>query len=331
VTGDGTAGGDGAGARRLAAMETGGTKVICLVGESPDRVEAQVRFPTVGPAETLARAVEFFVAAAGTAPLAALGVGAFGPIQTRPDRPDYGRVAHTPKPGWSGADVLGPLRAALGVPVGLDTDVNGAARAEGVWGAARGLDTFVYMTVGTGIGVGAVIGGRTVRGLLHPEMGHVSVPRRPGDEFPGVCPYHGDCLEGMASGPALARRWGAPGETLTGAALAAAVETEAFYLAAGLRTIVYCVAPERIVLGGGLAALPGLLPAVRAALPAALGGYPGLAEHARPSFVVPAGLGDRAGPAGALLIAADAARAAADVLTPPATDHDQYRLTPPLN
>jgi len=300
----------GVGGGRLAAMETGGTKIICLVGRSPDEVEETVRFPTGEPEATVARAVEFFTAAADRAPLAALGIGAFGPIQTLPSHPDFGRIASTTKPGWSGFDLLGPLRSALGIPIGLDTDVNGAARAEGALGAARGLETFAYVTVGTGIGVGAVVGGRTVRGLLHPEMGHVSVPRRPGDDFAGVCPYHGDCLEGMASGPALARRAGAPGESLTGDALAAAVETEAYYLAAGLRAIIYCVAPQRVVLGGGLARLPGLLPALRSALPAALGGYPGLPEHSDPAFLVPAALGDGAGPAGALLIAAEAAASA---------------------
>ena len=209
----------------------------------------------------------------------------------------------TPKPGWSGTDLVGPLGDALGVPVGFDTDVTGAALGEGRWGAARGLRSFVYVTVGTGIGGGAVVGGAPVHGLPHPEMGHVSVTRLPGDEFPGICPFHGDCLEGMACGPAMAARWGRPAEELTGADLARAVDIEAHYLAAGLRNIVYVLAPERIVLGGGVAGLPGLFPALRERLAAALAGYPGLAEHGAPGFVVPPGLGGAAGAAGALALA----------------------------
>ena len=241
-------------------------------------------------------------------PLAAVGVGAFGPVDLRPGA-GHGRLLSTPKPGWSGVDLLGPLRDALGVPMALDTDVTAAAIAEGRWGAARGLDAFAYMTVGTGIGVGVIAGGRPLRGLVHPEAGHVHVPRVAGDAFPGCCPFHGDCLEGMASGPALAARWGAAGEDLDGATLERAVELEAAYLAAGIRALVYTVAPERVVVGGGVAALPGLLPRVRACLREQLAGYPGLPEHARDAFVLPAGLGALAGPRGALAIAADAAGA----------------------
>jgi fructokinase len=204
-------------------------------------------------------------------------------------------------------DVAGPLRAALGVPVGLDTDVNGAALGEGRWGAARGLDTFVYVTVGTGIGGGAVVGGRPAHGLVHAEMGHVGVRRQPGDTYPGHCPFHGDCLEGMASGRALAVRWGRPAQELTGEDLRRAVEWEAAYLADGLRTIVYTLAPRRIVVGGGVAGLPGLLQRVRTGLVAQLAGYPGLPDHAAPDFVVPPALGGRSGVAGALVLARQAA------------------------
>ena len=165
--------------------------------------------------------------------------------------------------------------------MGFDTDVTGAALGEGRWGAARGLRSFVYVTVGTGIGGGAVVGGAPVHGLPHPEMGHVSVTRLPGDDFPGICPFHGDCLEGMACGPAMAARWGRPAEELAGADLERAVDVEAHYLAAGLRNVVYVLAPERIVLGGGVAGLPGLLPALRARLAAALAGYPGAAGPRR--------------------------------------------------
>ncbi|MGD9573345.1 MAG: ROK family protein [Thermoleophilia bacterium] len=287
----------------LGGVEAGGTKFVCLVGDDDGRVLAERRFPTRGPDDTLAEAVAALrEMAAGTGPFAALGVGAFGPLDL-----GTGRLLATPKPGWSGADLVGPLRAAFGVPVGVDTDVTGAAMAEGRWGAARGLGTHAYVTVGTGIGVGVVAGGRPLRGLPHPEAGHVAVPRVPGDDFPGICPFHGDCWEGMASGPAMAARWGVPAEALTGADRDRAVDLEAAYIASGIRALVYVVAPERVLLGGGVAGLPGLVPRVREHLATALGGYPGLPEHAAPAFVQPAGLGGSAGPLGALVIAAAAA------------------------
>jgi fructokinase len=295
----------------LGGIEAGGTKFVCVIGASPDRIVREARFPTRDPAATIADAIAFFRAAAGDGhPIDALGVASFGPVELRPGDPRYGFVTTTPKPGWSGIDLVGPLRAALGVPVGFDTDVNGAALGEGRWGAARGLRDFVYVTVGTGIGGGAVAGGAPVHGLPHPEMGHVSVTRLPGDDFPGICPFHGDCLEGMACGPAIAARWGRPAEELRDDDLRRAVEIEAHYLAAGLRNVVYALAPERIVLGGGVAGLPGLLPAVRARLAAALGGYPGLPEHGADAFLVTPGLGGAAGAAGALALAEAAAAAA---------------------
>ncbi|MGE0026081.1 MAG: ROK family protein [Thermoleophilia bacterium] len=288
----------------LGGIEAGGTKFVCVVGASPDRIAREARFPTRDPAATIADAVAFFRdAAADGHVIDALGVASFGPVELRPGHPRHGWITTTPKPGWSGTDLVGPLRDALAVPVGFDTDVTGAALGEGRLGAARGLRTFVYVTVGTGIGGGAVVGGVPVHGLPHPEMGHVSVARLPGDEFPGICPFHGDCLEGMACGPAMAARWGRPAEELSGADLERAVATEAHYLAAGLRNVVYALAPERIVLGGGVAGLPGLLPALRGRLVDALAGYPGLPEQAADDFVVPPGLGAAAGAAGALVLA----------------------------
>jgi fructokinase len=289
---------------RSAAVEVGGTKVLCLVGSDPDHVVAQARIPTGKPAETLAQVFAFFqqeVSSGG--PLAAIGIASFGPLELRRSHPRYGFITTSPKPGWSEVDLVGPARRALGVPVGFDTDVNAAALGEGRWGAARGLDTFVYLTVGTGIGAGAVVAGRVIHGLTHPEMGHFSVPHQPGDHFAGHCPFHGDCWEGMASGAAIAARWGCPAERLRGDQLRAAVELEAAYLAAGLRTIVYAVAPQRIVIGGGVTRLPGLFPLVRAKLGEALASYPGLYEHTADDFVLPPALGELAGPAGALVLA----------------------------
>jgi fructokinase len=293
------------------AIELGGTKIVCAIGTGPDDIVASEQFATADPATTLARAADFLRSAPARAePLAAVGVAAFGPIELRPAEPGFGRLLATPKPGWSGADVLSPI-AGLGLPVGLDTDVVGAALGEGRWGAARGLATFVYVTVGTGIGGGAVVEGRIARGIPHAEMGHQSVARQPGDTLPGVCPFHRDCLEGLASGPAIAARTGRPAETLSGPDLAAAVELEAGYLADGLRNVTYTIAPQRIVVGGGVSAMPGLFDRLRARFRDSIGGYPGVSEHAGDEFIVPAALGSMAGVLGALVLAERAATGAA--------------------
>ncbi|HEX7276704.1 MAG TPA: ROK family protein [Acidimicrobiales bacterium] len=294
---------------RLGGIELGGTKVICVVGDGPaSDVVALDRHPTTTPEDTLGWAVARLLAMGEEhGPLAAVGVAAFGPIDLRPDAPTYGRLLETPKRAWVGADVLGPVRAAFpGVPVAIGSDVDGAALAEGAAGAARGLADFVYVTIGTGIGMGVVVDGSLVHGILHPEMGHVVVGRVAGDGYEGACFAHRDCLEGMASGPAMTGRWGCRPEELEGARREAALDVEAAYLASGLRNAVYAFAPERIVLGGGVAHLPGLVERVGRALAAELAGYPGLPEYGRDDFVVLAGLGDMAGPAGALAFAAQA-------------------------
>ena len=189
-------------------IEAGGTKFVCAVGTGPDDVRAEARFPTTTPAETLGQALAFFEAQRRPhGPLAGLGIASFGPVDPDPASATFGFITSTPKPGWAFADVAGPFRKALGVPVGFDTDVNGAALGEWRWGAGQGLDTLIYLTIGTGVGGGALVGGRLVHGLLHPEMGHIRLPRDPAvDPFPGACPFHGDCFEGLAAGPALEKR-----------------------------------------------------------------------------------------------------------------------------
>jgi fructokinase len=287
----------------VGGIEAGGTKLVCLVGTGDGEIVAETRLPTRRPRETIDDALAFFHGAADEgARVAAVGIAAFGPIDIRPGA-GYGRILATPKPGWSGVDLVRPVRAALGVPVAVDTDVNAAAIAEARWGAGRGVSSLAYVTVGTGIGMGALVEGRPLHGLVHPEAGHVSVPREPGDDFPGACPFHGDCLEGMASGPAMAARWGRRPEALEGEVRDRAVDLEAAYLASGIRAIVYALAPERVILGGGVLDLPGLLPRIRERLAARLGGYPGLAEHADEGFVREAGLGQIAGARGALALA----------------------------
>ena len=287
-------------------VEAGGTKFVCAVGTGPDDIRAELLIPTRDPAATFDGAIRFFRRfTEGAAPIRALGIASFGPIDTRPASPSYGRIRNTPKPGWTGTDVVGPIARALAVPIGLDTDVNGAALAEHRWGAAQDHLSFVYLTIGTGIGGGALIDGQVLRGLGHPEMGHMTVPRQLGDDYPGACPFHGDCLEGMASGPAIAGRWGRSPAELRGADRRRAVELEAAYLAIGIRNIVYAIAPEAIVIGGGVSTIPGFFPAVRAAY-RSVAGYPGLSEHQARGFIRPAGLGQRAGVLGALLLARQA-------------------------
>lgn len=288
---------------RLGGVEAGGTSFVCVVGDDGGRVEREARIPTRDPHATLADVLAFFDG--DPAPLDAIGVAAFGPLELRRSHARFGFVTSTPKPGWANTDLLAPLRR-FGVPLAIDTDVNGAAIAEGRFGAARGLRSFVYVTVGTGIGGGAVTEGRPVHGAGHPEMGHMSVARMPGDDFPGTCPFHADCLEGMAAGPALAARFGCAGELLEGADLDRAVEVEAWYLGAGLRNIVHALAPERIVIGGGVMAMPGLLPRVREQLTRSLAGYPECAEHPADAFVQPPALGALAGAKGALVLAGQA-------------------------
>lgn len=196
----------------IGGIEAGGTKFVCAVGSGPNDIRAEHRFPTTTPEETLAQAIAFFQAQEGEhGRIAAIGIAAFGPLDPNPASPTFGYITTTPKPGWANADVVGVIKTALGVPVGFDTDVNGAALGEHRWGAAQDVDTFIYLTIGTGVGGGVMVNGRLLHGLIHPELGHISLPHDwAQDPYKGRCPYHGDCLEGMAAGPAIGERWGQP-------------------------------------------------------------------------------------------------------------------------
>lgn len=287
------------------AIEAGGTKFVCAVGTGPHDLSL-VRIPTTSPAETLERCLAFFRA---QPPLRALGVGCFGPIELRSGAARYGQITSTPKPGWQNTDVVGPLQRALGVPVGFDTDVNAAVLGEARWGAAQGRNTAVYVTIGTGIGGGALIGGQLAHGLLHPEMGHLLLPREPDDRaFGGCCPFHGaDCWEGVASGPALKLRVGKAAETIDPED--AVWDLAARYAGSALANLVLALSPERLILGGGVMQTPGLLRRVRAQLRRKLGGYiqaEALLDDID-EYVVEPGLGQRSGIAGALALAQAAA------------------------
>jgi len=283
---------------RYGTVEIGGTKTSVAIGSSPDDLAEVVTIPTTDPDETLERVIDHLLAGSPQA----VGIASFGPVELRREHPAYGTITITPKTGWSGVDVVGPIRDVLVVPIGFDTDVNGAALGEGRWGAGLGLDTFVYVTVGTGIGGGVLVGREPIHGLVHPEMGHVTVRRHPDDRFDGVCRLHGDCLEGLASGPSIEARFGSPPDRLSGEQQRDAVRLEAFYLAQMMRDLVYVLSPERIVVGGGVAELPGLHAEVSRGLNTELNGYPGLPEH-ESGFVVPPGLGSLSGLAGGLVLA----------------------------
>jgi fructokinase len=269
------------------AIEAGGTKFVCGVGTGPEDLIVE-SVPTTSPDSTVAAALRFF---RRQKPIEVLGVGSFGPI----DR-SRGWITSTPKTNWKDYDIVGAFRTALDIPVEFDTDVNAAALAEARWGAGRGLTDFVYLTVGTGIGGGAIGNGHILHGAMHAEMGHLRIPHdRATDPFPGCCPYHGDCLEGLASGPAILARWGTPGEFLP--ADHAAWNLEAHYLGLAAANLVCIMAPQRILIGGGVMRQPRLFDLIRSELVELLNGY-----MSAPDLVAP-GLGDRAGVLGALILA----------------------------
>jgi fructokinase len=278
------------------AVEAGGTKFVCGLATGPDDL-VQTVFPTTSPEETMARCIAFFRA---HEPAAALGIASFGPVDLDCGSPSYGYITSTPKPGWANIDIAGGLARGLGIPVAFETDVNAAALAESRWGAARGIDDVVYLTIGTGIGGGALVGGRLVHGLVHPEMGHMRIPHdSAADPFAGACPYHGDCLEGLACGPAIEQRWGAKAEDLPPAH--AAWELQASYLALCAANLVCTLSPKRIIMGGGVMQQAFLFPLVRERLARILNGY------VRMPDVVPPLLGANAGVLGGIALASAAA------------------------
>lgn len=291
----------------LGAIEAGGTKFVCAIGTGPDNVRAETRFPTTDPAATLAQAVEFFRSARRETPICALGIGSFGPIDLDPRSPSYGRITTTPKAGWANVDIVGAVQRALDVLVGFDTDVNAAALGEVRWGAGQGLANLLYLTIGTGIGGGVVANGRVLHGLVHPDMGHIRIPHDwTSDPFPGVCPYHGDCLEGLASGPAMEARWGARAETLADDHPAWALESK--YLGFAIANYILTLSPQRILMGGGAMQRAPLFPQVRQNVETILNGYVNAPQVRadETDYIVPPHLGARAGVLGALALAYDA-------------------------
>jgi fructokinase len=291
-------------------IEAGGTKFFCAIGSGPGTLRAQEQFPTATPAETLANVLSFFRRNMTETTLSGVGIASFGPLDLSPSSPTFGYITTTPKPGWARFDLAGMVARGLDLPVTLDTDTNGAALAERRWGAAQGLDTFAYVTVGTGIGGGLMSNGTLVHGLMHPEFGHIRIPHdRTADPFQGSCPYHGDCLEGLASGRALEERWHCKPELLP--ADHEAWELEAQYLALALANLTCTFAPQRIIVGGGVMRQVRLFRLIRNNVQQLLGGYLAVSELASgiDEFIVPPALGDRAGILGALALAQSSAGA----------------------
>ena len=287
------------------AVEAGGTKFVCMVGTGPGDMREQARFPTTSPEATLLETVMFFRSAESRlGKLSAIGIASFGPVDLHPDSPTFGFITSTPKPGWANVDIVGTLRDALGVKVGFDTDVNAAALGEWRWGAAQALDTFLYLTIGTGIGGGGMVNGRLMHGLVHPEMGHVRIPHDlETDPFAGTCPFHGDCLEGLASGPAMNARWLQPAEQLPADHPGWALEAR--YLALALVNFICTVSPERIVIGGGVMSSGRLFPLIREQALELLGNYVRAPQllNGIDDYIVPPWLGEHAGVLGALALA----------------------------
>lgn len=285
-------------------IEAGGTKFVCAVGTGPHDIRAQVRFQTETPDITMGRAIGFFQEQQKQHEIAAIGVASFGPVDPDPGSPTFGYITDTPKPGWSHTPVVPMLREAFDIPIGFDTDVNVAGLGEQRWGAAQGMDTFVYLTIGTGIGGGGMVDGKLMHGLLHPEMGHMFVPHNwERDPFAGVCPFHGDCLEGLANGPALEARWGQVGETLPPEHEAWLLE--AHYLALGVVNIMMVLSPQLVVMGGGVMEQEQIFSHIHREVKTLLNGYiqSPATTHAIDRYIVPPALGGQAGVLGALALA----------------------------
>jgi fructokinase len=292
----------------LVAIEGGGTKFVCAVGTQAGEILAENHVPTTTPAETLGEVIAFLQEQERElGRFGAIGIASFGPLDPRPASPTYGKILPTPKPGWTNADIVGQIRAAFDIPIAFDTDVNGAALGEWRWGAARALDTFIYLTIGTGIGGGGLINNQLMHGLIHPEMGHIKIPHNfASDPFEGICPFHKDCFEGLASGPAIQARWGQPAETLSPDH--PAWKLEAHYIALALANYIYTLSPLRIILGGGVSKQTHIFPQIHNEVQSILNKYiqsPQILDHIQ-DYIVPAGLGAQAGVLGALALAQQA-------------------------
>jgi fructokinase len=282
----------------LGAIEAGGTKFVCAVGDEKGNIFERVKIPTTIPEETIPKVLEFFHKYS----IDAVGIGSFGPIDVNWESPTYGSITSTPKVGWKEYPFVKKMKEALSVPIGFNTDVNAAALGEARYGAAKGLDSCLYITVGTGIGAGAIVQGKLLQGFSHPEMGHILVRRHPEDRYKGKCAYHQDCLEGLAAGPAIEERWGDKGDKLI--EREEVWNLEGYYLAQALMQYILILSPKKIILGGGVMNQKQLYPYIYQYLSGLLNEYVSLPELS--SYIVGPGLGDDAGITGALILAQEA-------------------------
>lgn len=277
------------------AIEAGGTKFVCAVGNESGELIERIQIPTTLPEETMPRVIEFFKKYR----LKALGIGSFGPVDVDQKSMTYGNITSTPKQGWKDYPLLNELKREFPIPIGLNTDVNVAALGEATVGAAKGLDSCLYITIGTGIGAGAFVQGKLLQGLTHPEMGHILIRRHPQDSYQGKCPYHHDCLEGLAAGPAIEERWGKKGVELENN-----IEVwhlEGYYIAQALMQYILILSPKKVILGGGVMNQKQVFTSIYNYLPKLISGYVSLPKLSE--YIVSPGLGDNAGITGALLLA----------------------------
>ncbi len=284
---------------KLGAIEAGGTKFVCGIATENGEILERVSFATETPEITLQKVYDFFKDKG----VEAIGVGSFGPIDPNPESETYGYITKTPKKYWSNFNLIGELQKNLNVPMAFDTDVNGAALGEATWGAAKGLKNCLYLTIGTGIGGGLLTSGKLVHGMLHPEMGHIFVRRHSEDTYAGKCPFHHDCLEGLAAGPAIEERWGVKAYELP--VDHKAWEIEAYYIAQALMSYILIASPEKIILGGGVMKQMQLFPLIRKNVKELLNNYVQTKEILEDidNYIVPPGLGDNAGLLGSIALA----------------------------
>ncbi|WP_444910102.1 ROK family protein [Microbulbifer sp. TRSA005] len=288
----------------LGGIEAGGTKFNCAIAAGPNDVWERASFPTTTPKETLGQVIEFFQAGAQRhGPISTLGVASFGPVDLNPQSSQYGFITNTPKNGWSNTNLAGQLQGALSIPVAFDTDVNGAALGEHLCGAAVGVKNFVYVTIGTGIGAGVMVDSKLVNGAMHPEIGHMLMPQdQQRDPYPGHCPFHGNCLEGLACGPAIEDRWGLRGQSMDSDHPAWDLQAE--YLATMCINLTSCYSPVRIILGGGVMEQAHLFTRIHDKFLDLAGGYfPQVSQRNIRSFIVPPKLAGRSGEVGSLRMA----------------------------
>lgn len=286
----------------IGGIEAGGTKMVCAVGDENGVIKDRTSFPTRQPEETFADMIAYY----RNWDIQALGIGCFGPVDLNRQSRTYGYITKTPKPGWGNCDIVGAFKDALGVPVGFDTDVNGAVLGEVTWGAAKGLDSAIYITIGTGVGVGVYVNGGLLHGLVHPEGGHILLIRHPKDTYEGKCPFHKNCVEGLAAGPSIEARWGKKAAEL--ADRDEVWEMEAYYIAQAITDYILSYSPQKIILWGGVMHQEKLFGMVRKEVLNLLNGYVAhemITEHID-QYIVPPALGEDPGIMGAIKLGLDA-------------------------